>query len=79
MNFDMERKEKAEKIEAVIGTYLPKEEGYQKKVEEAMNYSVLAGGKRLRPMLMQEMYRLFGGCGQEIEPFIKCLGEKAGW
>lgn len=68
MNFDMERKEKAEKIEAVIGTYLPKEEGYQKKVEEAMNYSVLAGGKRLRPMLLEETYKMFGGEGRVVEP-----------
>ena len=73
MNFDMERKEKAEKIEAVIGTYLPKEEGYQKKVEEAMNYSVLAGGKRLRPMLLEETYKMFGGEGRVVEPFIASI------
>ena len=73
MNFDMERKEKAEKIEAVIGTYLPKEEGYQKKVEEAMNYSVLAGGKRLRPMLLEETYKMFGGEGRVVEPFMASI------
>ena len=73
MNFDMDRKEKAEKIEAVIGTYLPKEEGYQKKVEEAMNYSVLAGGKRLRPMLLEETYKMFGGEGRVVEPFMASI------
>lgn len=73
MNFDMERKEKAEKIEAVIGTYLPKEEGYQKKVEEAMNYSVLTGGKRLRPMLLEETYKMFGGEGRVVEPFMASI------
>lgn len=73
MNFDMERKEKAEKIEAVIGTYLPKEEGYQKKVEEAMNYSILAGGKRLRPMLLEETYKMFGGEGRVVEPFMASI------
>lgn len=73
MNFDMERKEKAEKIEAVIGTYLPKEEGYQKKVEEAMNYSVLAGGKWLRPMLLEETYKMFGGEGRVVEPFMASI------
>ena len=41
-------------VEEVIVRYLPKEEGHQKTVIEAMNYSVRAGGKRLRPMLMQE-------------------------
>lgn len=38
-----------------------------------MNYSVLAGGKRLRPMLMEETYRLFGGKGREIEPFMAAI------
>ena len=52
---------KAEQIETVIKKYLPREEGTQKLVIEAMNYSVLAGGKRLRPMLMQETYLLFSG------------------
>ena len=37
---------------------------------QAMNYSMLAGGKRLRPMLMQETYRLFGGEGKVVEPFM---------
>ncbi|MBR4086022.1 MAG: polyprenyl synthetase family protein [Lachnospiraceae bacterium] len=66
-------KTKVFEIEKIIGAYLPKEEGFQRKVLEAMNYSVLAGGKRLRPMLMQETYRLFGGRGKEIEPFMAAL------
>lgn len=40
---------------------------------EAMNYSVLAGGKRLRPMLMQETYLLFGGESRVIEPFMAAI------
>lgn len=73
MNFEMERKEKAEKIEAVIAGYLPKEEGYQKRVEEAMNYSILAGGKRLRPMLLKETFDMFGGKGRIVEPFMAAI------
>ena len=42
-------------------------------IMEAMEYSVMAGGKRLRPMLMQETYRLFGGEGKEIEPFMAAM------
>ena len=38
-----------------------------------MNYSFLAGGKRLRPMLMQETYRLFGGSSDIIEPFMAAI------
>lgn len=60
-------------IEKIIKSYLPKEEGYQKKVVEAMNYSVLAGGKRLRPLLMLETYRLFGGKSKVIEPFMAAI------
>ncbi len=40
---------------------------------EAMNYSLLAGGKRLRPMLMNETYRLFGGEGPLIRPFMAAI------
>jgi len=50
-----------------------KEEGYQKTVLEAMNYSLLAGGKRLRPILMLETYRMFGGSHAVIEPFMAAL------
>ncbi len=64
---------RAEAIEAILKKYLPAEEGYQKQIMEAMNYSILAGGKRLRPMLMQETYRLFGGQSEVIEPFMAAM------
>lgn len=73
MNFREELETKVAQIEQVIGKFLPPEEGYQKVVLEAMNYSVLAGGKRLRPMLMKETYELFGGRGAEIEPFMAAI------
>ncbi|MBP3352282.1 MAG: polyprenyl synthetase family protein [Lachnospiraceae bacterium] len=72
-NFQKVLESKVIEIERIIGTYLPKEEGFQKVVLEAMNYSVLAGGKRLRPMLMLETYRMFGGRGKEVEPFMAAL------
>lgn len=64
---------RVEAIEAVIRRYLPEEKGYQRTVLEAMNYSILAGGKRLRPMLMQETYRLFGGRTCLVEPFMAAI------
>ena len=73
MSFDRELEEKVKEIETVIGQYLPKEEGYQKTVVEAMNYSILAGGKRLRPMLLLETYRMFGGQGKVAEPVMAAL------
>ena len=54
-------KEKAEQITEIVREQLPKEEGKQRILFEAMNYSVLAGGKRVRPMLILETYRYFGG------------------
>ena len=53
--------------------YIPEEEGYAKTVIEAMNYSIKAGGKRLRPLLMFEAYRLFGGEEDIIEPFMAAI------
>lgn len=71
--FDRLLEEKTAQAEAVLSRYLPKEEGYQSTVIQAMNYSLLAGGKRLRPLLVQETYRLFGGKGQEAEPFMAAV------
>ena len=59
--------------EEIVYSYLPAEEGHQKTIFEAMNYSVKAGGKRLRPILMREVYRLFGGQGKEIEPLMAAI------
>ncbi len=71
--FERECKSRINEIEKIISEYLPEEKGYQKIVLSAMNYSILAGGKRLRPMLMLETYRLFGGRGKEIEPFMAAI------
>ena len=73
MNAKEQLKIYTEEVEAVIEKYLPAEEGHQKTVLEAMDYSVRAGGKRLRPLLMRETYRLFGGNGSEVEPFMAAI------
>lgn len=73
MNFKEELEQHVKDIESILTEYMPATEGWQKSVIEAMNYSVTAGGKRLRPMLMQETYRLFGGKGKEIEPFMAAI------
>lgn len=64
---------RTEQIDEILAAWLPKAEGEQRTVIEAMNYSFLAGGKRLRPMLMQETYRLFGGRSRVIEPFMAAI------
>ena len=70
MDFDRELKKKVSQVEETIKKYLPKEDGVQKSLLEAMNYSFLAGGKRLRPLLMSECYRMAGGTEEVIEPFM---------
>ena len=73
MSWKNKLQERVEEVEQVIQSFLPEEVGYQKTVLEAMNYSVLAGGKRLRPMLMEETYKLFGGNGKIVEPFMAAM------
>lgn len=60
-------------VEETVYSFLPEEAGPQKTIFEAMNYSVKAGGKRIRPLLMREVYRLFGGKGDAIEPMMAAI------
>ena len=73
MNFNGLLAKKTKDAEDILKKYLPIEEGFQKKVMEAVNYSVTAGGKRLRPVIMKESFLLFGGSGEVIEPFMAAL------
>lgn len=72
-NFDTELKERTAYVEKIVYDYCPKEEGLQKIIIEAMNYSLKAGGKRLRPMLVLETLRLFGGDEKEAYPFMAAM------
>lgn len=65
--------EKAVRINDIVESYLPPADGFNRTVCEAMAYSVEAGGKRLRPMLMEETYRLFGGKSEVIKPFMAAI------
>lgn len=73
MNFSEVQAQKVAEIEAVLVKYLPEQEGHQKQIMEAMEYNLMAGGKRLRPMLMRETYAMFGGEGRVVEPFMAAL------
>lgn len=68
-----EIKRRTEAVWQIIEAYFPKEQGRTSEVIQAMNYSVNAGGKRLRPLLMSETYKLFGGNGTVIEPFMAAI------
>ena len=71
--FMEELQQKVEHINNVLEKFLPVEEGQQRIIFEAMNYSVRAGGKRLRPILMEETYHMYGGSSAVIEPFMASI------
>lgn len=74
MNFKAEIQSRVNEIEGILKEFLPLEEGFQKSVMEAMNYSFLAGGKRLRPLFMSETFRLFEGQDKKfLEPFLAAI------
>lgn len=73
MNYKEIKLAKIAEIEKILKKYLPKQEGFQKEIMEAMEYSLMAGGKRLRPMLMKETFEMFGGEGEIIEPFMAAM------
>ena len=71
--FMEELQRKVEHINNVLEKFIPAEEGQQRIIFEAMNYSVRAGGKRLRTILMEETYHMFGGSSAVIEPFMAAI------
>lgn len=73
MEFEQQKKQKLEEINAFLTGYLPEESGEERVLFEAMNYSVAVGGKRIRPMLLLESYKMFGGEGRAAEPFAAAL------
>ena len=72
--FKVEMKTRTAHIEEILKSYLPENITQQKTIYDAMEYSLMAGGKRLRPMLMLEAYRLFGGKDESIvTPFMAAI------
>lgn len=72
-NFDEQMKKRVTEIKSIIQNYLPEEDGYQRTLSEAANYSMLVGGKKLRPLLMQQTYVMFGGSSPIIQPFMVAI------
>lgn len=74
--FEEELSRRASHAEDILKEFMPAEEGYAQTVIEAMNYSLLAGGKRLRPVMMLEAYDLFAGEGADesvVAPFAAAM------
>ncbi|MCI6637938.1 MAG: polyprenyl synthetase family protein, partial [Lachnospiraceae bacterium] len=73
VNFDEELRKRRDSVNDIIERYLPKEDAVPGKLAEAMNYSIRIGGKRIRPILMMESYRMFGGHKTVVEPFMAAI------
>ncbi len=73
MVFQDELKARTQHVEAVLRDYLPKEGGFQKTLVSAMRYSIEAGGKRIRPILLECAYQMYGGMGQMAGPFMAAI------
>ncbi len=71
--FEAELKNQVNVVEAIIKKYMPKEGTFQRTVIEAMNYTMSAGGKRIRPLLMLKTYEFFGGRDVYVEPFVAAI------
>ena len=75
-DFEKRLNERAEYFESILKDFLPGEEGFAKDVIQAMNYSLLAGGKRLRPVMMMEAFKLFSGQDADLKivhPFMTAM------
>jgi len=73
MNYEKEMKERTAYAEECIRRLLPEDRNMIGHLTEAMRYSVTAGGKRIRPVLMREAYILLGGSGEEIAYFMTAM------
>lgn len=73
MEFKQSLQERANYIESLLNEYMPKEEGYQQTIMKAMNYSLKAGGKRLRPILTLESCKIVGGKEEDAIPFAMAI------
>lgn len=62
-------KKHIDKINDIIYRFLPEADEYNAELVKAVNYSVKAGGKRLRPMFVQETYIMFSGA-DNVEPEV---------
>ncbi|MBE6015964.1 MAG: polyprenyl synthetase family protein [Lachnospiraceae bacterium] len=73
MDIKAELNLRIQEVNSILEGYLPESTGFQKNLIDAMNYSVMGPGKRLRPIMMQETYKLFGGKGKVVEPFMAAM------
>src|SRR4030043_378925 len=65
--------EKKEKVDSALERYLPKKEKFTLNLHKAIQHSLFAGGKRIRPILTIASFEAVGGKGERILPFACAL------
>lgn len=74
MAFYDELRKSQEQAEQTVERYLPEIKASPGRLAEAMRYSVLAGGKRVRPILLLQSYAMYGGCDDTLAgPFAAAI------
>ena len=73
MNFKEELKEYQNLINGELEKHLRKEECLEKTLNQSMEYSLMAGGKRLRPILVIATYRLFRKDMEKAMPYAMAI------
>lgn len=69
MDFYKEFEERIVEVNKYLSSYLEEKECLQGTIYKAMNYSLRAGGKRIRPVLMMACAELMGGTREDVMPF----------
>ena len=73
MSFKEKLKEYQNNINAELEKYVKNEECPEKILNNAMEYSLMAGGKRLRPILVLATYQLFKNDIEKCMPFAVAI------
>ncbi len=73
MDFIKEMQLRTEEADRIICEYMLRAGSFDGQIIEAMNYSINAGGKRIRPVLIMAFYRMLGGRGAEVHPFMAAM------
>lgn len=69
MNFEYWMKEKVDKVNEFLSDVVIEFENSQSVIYKSMNYSLLSGGKRIRPLLFLSTYEIFRDVTKDIIPF----------
>ena len=73
MEFTKLLKEKVNVVDNELKKYMSHEKNAQSDIYEAMSYSLMAGGKRLRPVIMLLVSEMCGGKTEDVLPFACAL------